>query len=59
MPEQAFCDYVYYCRNRGLNPSSISTFRKLSGLNKMVIDKIFGNYPKTVQKEVVQILGRF
>lgn len=55
-PEQAFCDYVYYCRNRGLNPSSISTFRKLSGLNKKEIDKILIHYPKTVQKEVLQLL---
>jgi hypothetical protein len=59
MPEQAFCDYVYYCRNRGLNPSSISTFRKLSSLNKMEVEKICINYPGTVQKEAVQILGRF
>lgn len=58
-PEQAFCDYVYYCRDRGLNPSSISTFRKLSGLNKMIIKNIYGNYPKTVQKEVTQLLGGF
>ena len=56
LPEQAFCDYVYYCRNRGLNASSISTFRKLSSLNKKEIDKILINYPETVHKEVLQLL---
>lgn len=57
-PEQAFCDYVYFCRNRGLNPSSLATFRKLSGLNGKVIDTILLHYPKTVQKEVMGLLGK-
>lgn len=56
LPEQAFCDYVYYCRNRGLNPSSISTFRNLSSLNKKETGKILINYPKTVQREVLMLL---
>jgi hypothetical protein len=33
-----------------------STFRKLSSLNKKEIDKILINYPKTVRKEVLQLL---
>jgi hypothetical protein len=51
-PEQALCDYVYFCRNRGLSFSSLVTFRKLSNLNREKIKGILINYPKTVQDEL-------
>ncbi|MBN2187969.1 MAG: type IV toxin-antitoxin system AbiEi family antitoxin domain-containing protein [Chitinispirillaceae bacterium] len=55
-PEQAFCDYVYFCRNRGFKASSVSTFRKLSSLDKQKVEKLLAHYPKTVLKEASQLL---
>jgi len=55
-PEQAFCDYVYFCRNRGMSFSSLSTFRKLSNLDKNKVETILAHYPKTVHNEAMHFL---
>jgi hypothetical protein len=55
-PEQAFCDFVYVCRNRGFSPAGVITFRKLAKLNKKEIIGMLENYPATVREEAINIL---
>ena len=55
-PEQALCDYVYLCRKQGIDSSSVVTFRNLNRLDIEKLRAHLSRYPKTVSKEVVQIL---
>jgi hypothetical protein len=56
-PQQAFCDFVFVCRNRGVSPASIVTLRKLSNLNMQEIRRLLANYPATVRSETLRLLG--
>jgi hypothetical protein len=56
-PEQAFCDFVFICRNRGITPASIVTLRKLATLNRQEIKRLLKNYPATVRSEALRILS--
>jgi hypothetical protein len=47
-PEQALCDFVYLCRRRGTDPSSLVTPRGRGKLRKKVLARIVKRYPATV-----------
>lgn len=51
-PEQAFCDYVFLCRKRGVSPENIVTFRNLGRLDPSALKGRLENYPHTVQRKV-------
>lgn len=55
-PEQALCDYVYLCRKQGIDSSGIVTFRNLDRLDSDTLQAHLSRYPKTVNREVGQIL---
>lgn len=53
-PAQALCDLVYTSRNRGLDPRSLYTFRKLEQLP--IPPDLLARYPNTVQRHVGMLL---
>jgi hypothetical protein len=57
-PEQAFCDFIFMCRNRGIAPAGVVTLRKLATLNRQEIKRLLKNYPATVREEALRLLGR-
>jgi hypothetical protein len=55
-PEQAMFDFVYLMRRKGVDPKTIVTFRNLERLDESQISQVSHRYPKTVRKEVRNIL---
>lgn len=55
-PEQALCDHVYLCRKRGVDSSSIVTFRNLDRLDIGKLQAHLSKYPRTVSRTIVRIL---
>lgn len=55
-PEQAMFDFVYLMRRKGVDPKTIVTFRNLERLDDSQISQVSPRYPKTVRKEVRNIL---
>jgi hypothetical protein len=55
-PEQAFCDFIFICRNRGITPDSVVTMRKTANLNKKEIERLLENYSNTVHEEALRLL---
>jgi hypothetical protein len=55
-PEQALCDYVYLLGRRGLDPTSLATFRGMDRLNAAGLANIATRYPRTVARAVERIV---
>ncbi|HNR95303.1 MAG TPA: type IV toxin-antitoxin system AbiEi family antitoxin domain-containing protein [Kiritimatiellia bacterium] len=56
-PEQAFCDFVYLARRRGVDPLSLLTFRNLEKLRVRELSAMLKKYPTTVADAVREITG--
>lgn len=56
-PAQAFCDFVYLLRRRGISPESMVTFRALTDRIRPDLDLIIARYPLTVQQHVRMLVG--
>jgi hypothetical protein len=55
-PEQALFDFVYLMRRRGAAPRSVVTFRDLRKLDRSLLSRMALRYPRTVRKQVSDIL---
>ena len=56
LPEQALCDFIYIMRQRGVNPESQVTFRRLRDLKSSLLSALVSRYPKTVRRNLQTIL---
>jgi hypothetical protein len=55
--EQALCDFIFICRNRGVTAAQVVTLRNMVSLDRAILDRLLVNYPATVRGEVVRLLG--
>lgn len=55
-PEQAFCDFVYLCQKRGVDPSDVVTFRNLERLDADSIQQYLQKYLSTTKRETERLL---
>ncbi|MBF0432055.1 MAG: hypothetical protein HQK83_12295 [Fibrobacteria bacterium] len=55
-PEQAFLDFLYLSRRRGLNAQSLVSFHNLSSLNREKLRRLSANYPLSVMQESDNLL---
>ncbi len=51
-PEQALLDYIYIARRQGLNVQSLVSFRQLHTLDRVRLNQLACNYPRTVRREI-------
>jgi len=49
-PELALCDFIHISLRRGMNPTSLVTFRRMSTLKQSLLDRIAKRYPATVRR---------
>ena len=56
-PEQALCDFVFLTRRRGLAAANLVTFHGLHRLDASVLARVAARYPRTVQREVGDVVG--
>jgi hypothetical protein len=57
-PEQALFDFIYLMRRRGAAGQSVVTFRNLHKLDRPLLSRTALRYPRTVRKQVSDILLR-
>lgn len=55
-PEQALCDFILLCRQRGVTAASQVTFRHLERLDARQLAALLPRYPATVRREASRIL---